>query len=194
MDRYADSVLRQALAKWTATLVGEPEIKALADLGDARQLLQERLLLHAAEETVDTRLRMMCTLFDDSLIACDPHRHPEDPIERRAEDLIDRAALAVSTSARFPLAGNRALPWHDRIRAEMLAIAYPGRSASVDPIVLLRIRRDLVEALTRYAMQRLQDELDLIHLTVLAHLEHVGGLLPTPEEIDMITIGMEARR
>jgi hypothetical protein len=134
----------------------------------------------------------MCTLFDDSLIASETRL--EGSAESRAADLIDRAALAVSTSARFPLPDNRALPWHERIKAEMLATAYPGRAASMDPIVLLRIRRDLVEALARYATQRLQDELDLIHLTVLAHLEQVGGLLPTPEEIDMITIGMEARR
>ncbi|MEU1755627.1 hypothetical protein ABZ436_23615 [Micromonospora matsumotoense] len=195
LDTVADDLLRRALSGWTADLIADPDLRALADAEQDRHLLRARLLLRTPEQDVDTRLRFVESLYDPTLLAADPDAVPASAAgEPSPPDLVTRASARVERHAPFPLAANRALTWHEQARELTRARYYGGAEVSDDPIFLIRIRHDLVEALTRYACQRLQAELDLIHATVRRHLDRVGALLPAGEDLTLLISGQETRR
>jgi hypothetical protein len=183
---YADQVLRAVLGAWANDVVAGPEIAALAAEGATLELLRSRLRLRTPDDEVETRLRVLCSLLDAGLIAAGPA--PNDA------DVAGRAAAQVIDTAPYPLSRDRALPWHAEIRRRMLQRNFPGRDTATDPTHLARLRRDLVEALARHAIQRVQAELDLINATLEPHLELVASLLPTTAEIETLTAGPEERR
>ncbi|WP_431918773.1 hypothetical protein [Micromonospora wenchangensis] len=194
LDTVADDLLRRALSTWTADVGTDPDLRALADAGQDRQLLRDRLLLRMPEPEVTARLRFIESLFDPALLAVHPDAGSPPAGQSPPPDLVARASTRVERTAPFPLTANRAFAWHERSRELTRSRFYGGAEVSDDPIFLIRLRHDLVEALTRYACQRLQAELDLIHATARRHLDRVGALLPSAEDMNLPHPGQENGR
>jgi hypothetical protein len=85
----------------------------------------------------------------------------------------------------YPFAANRALPWHDKVRQQLIGHGMQDRA---DPFHADRLRRDVVRGLYHQACRRAQAILTVIHSSLSRHLLEIeDDAIPSVDEIRDMT-------
>lgn len=160
-----DELLRRRVDDWATQIYRDlaltDDAKLLAERGDdLERLLATRGARAAREYVAGLRRIMQPTLLSEQL----------DRL------LAARAAAGESTEYTYPMSAQTPLPW--------LVVA--GGEARRDPSALLRVRRDVVEALEHDLRRRMQDVLLNLQANLITILDRVGGLLPTSAVVRML--------